>query len=35
MDRKYSAVSGELPSKFTVWKQYIWSWLCDANIKMY
>jgi len=32
---KYSAVSGDLPSTFTILeKPYILSWLC-ANVKMY
>ncbi len=33
---KYTAVPGELPSKFTMSeKPNIGSWLCDANVKMY
>ncbi len=33
---KFSAVPGELTSKFTMSKKpYIWSWLCDAYVKMY
>jgi len=34
--RTYNTVPGELTSKFTMSeKPYIWSWLCDANVKMY
>ncbi len=30
------AIPGELQSKFTVSvKPYMWSWLCDADIKMH
>ncbi len=32
---EYNAVSGELTSKFIkLAKPYVWSWLCDANIKI-